>query len=76
MSSNPPSLNPDPVFEEPVWLFPFEGMEAGESFFVPTLRPATMTTIVLDRARAAKRRVKVMTTSHEGYLGVRVWRLR
>ena len=76
MSANPPNPNIDPIFEEPVWLFPFEGMDIGESFFVPTVKPAAMVTVVLERARAAKCRVRVMTVSYEGYLGVRVWKIR
>ena len=27
---------------EPEWVFPFNGMEVGESFFIPTLRFAEM----------------------------------
>ena len=34
---------PDPLLSEPEWLFPFEVMEVGESFFVPTMKPAYMT---------------------------------
>jgi hypothetical protein len=62
--------------EEPVWLFPFEGMSVGESFFIPTLQPARLLYVLDCRAKAAKVKIKSFTTSKDGYLGVRVWRLR
>jgi ethanolamine utilization microcompartment shell protein EutL len=61
--------------QEPEWIFPFEGMDIGESFFIPTLRPAEIIFIVDTRAKAAKVRVKAFTSSKEGHLGVRVWRI-
>lgn len=62
--------------EEPVWLFPFQGMEVGDSFFVPTLKPAEMIYIVDTRAKVAGFKVRAFTSQKEGYLGVRVWRVR
>jgi hypothetical protein len=61
--------------QEPEWIFPFEGMSVGESFFIPTLKPADMIFIVDTRAKVAKVRVKTFTSSKEGHLGVRVWRI-
>jgi hypothetical protein len=61
--------------QEPEWIFPFEGMDIGESFFIPTLRPAEIIFIVDTRAKVAKVRVKAFTSSKEGHLGVRVWRI-
>ena len=29
-------------FKEPEWIFPFEGMLIGDSFFIPTLDPSHM----------------------------------
>ena len=63
------------VFEEPVWIFPFEGMEVGDSFFIPTLHPAQLIYVVDTRAKAAGVRIKSFVTSKEGHLGVRVWRM-
>lgn len=60
--------------EEPVWLFPFQGMSVGDSFFVPTLKPASMIYIVDTRAKALGYKVKIFSTLHDGCLGVRVWR--
>lgn len=60
--------------EEPEWIFPFQQMLQGESFFIPTLKPAEMIFIVDTRAKAAKVKVKAFASSKEGHLGVRVWR--
>lgn len=61
---------------EPVWLLPFEGLEVGESFFIPTLQPAQMIYVIDTRAKVAKVKVKAYTAEKEGCLGVRVWRIR
>lgn len=60
--------------EEPEWIFPFQGMEVGDSFFIPTLKPAEMIYIVDSRAKAYGIKVKAYAMSKEGHLGVRVWR--
>jgi hypothetical protein len=65
-----------PALEEPVWLFPFEYMGVGESFFIPTLKPAEMIYIIDTRAKAAKVKVKAYTAAKDGCIGVRVWRTR
>lgn len=61
--------------DEPVWLFPFNGMDVGDSFFIPTLRPANMVYVADTRAKAAGIKVRALVTTHEGCLGVRVWRI-
>jgi len=65
----------DPLINEPEWVLPFEYMAIGESFFIPTVKPAVMTTTIIERAKAVKIRVRVFTTSKDGCMGVRVWRL-
>lgn len=60
---------------EPEWIFPFYGMEVGDSFFVPTLKPAEMIYIIDCRAKDAKVKIKAFASSKEGHLGVRVWRV-
>jgi len=60
---------------EPEWLFPFEGMEVGDSFFIPTLRPDQMISAVTNGAKRAKVKVVSYTTQKDGNLGVRVWRV-
>jgi hypothetical protein len=63
-------------FDEPDWVFPFEFMAVGDSFFIPTLRPAAMLYIVDTKAKVAKVRVRCYAVSKDGHLGVRVWRIR
>lgn len=60
---------------EPTWIFPFQGMDVGDSFFVPTTKPARMLYVIQERAKAAKIKVKVFVTSRDGHLGVRAWRV-
>lgn len=60
---------------EPEWVFPFEYMQPGDSFFIPTLRPAQMIYAVDNAAKKCHVKVKVYTTEKEGHLGVRVWRM-
>ena len=60
---------------EPEWIFPFDGMNVGDSFFVPTLKPAEMIYIVDTRAKVAKIRVRAYTAVNDDCLGVRVWRV-
>lgn len=64
-----------PVSEEPEFILPFDWMSAGESFFIPTLKPAHMTYTVNQKAYSAKVRVRVYPTTKDGLLGVRVWKL-
>ena len=61
---------------EPEWLLPFEAMKVGDSFFIPTLKPAELIYIVDTRAKVAGVRVKSFTTTKDGHIGVRVWRTR
>lgn len=60
---------------EPEWVFPFQGMEVGDSFFIPTVRPAALLYVVDTRAKAYGIKVKAYPASKEGHLGVRVWRV-
>jgi hypothetical protein len=62
--------------DEPEWVFPFDYMAVGDSFFIPTLRPAKMVYAVDNAAKTAKIKVKIFVTTKEGHLGVRVWRMR
>jgi hypothetical protein len=66
-------LNPTQIIE-PEWLLPFEGMEVGNSFFIPTLRPAELIYSIDCGAKRAGVRVKSYVTHKEGFLGVRCWR--
>lgn len=63
------------LHNEPLWYFPFEVMERGESFFIPTLKTAEMTYAVQEGAKRAKVKVKVFVTMKNDHLGIRVWRV-
>jgi hypothetical protein len=62
--------------EEPEWILPFESMRVGDSFFIPTLRPADMTYIIDTRSKVAEVRVKIYPAIKDNCLGLRVWRVR
>jgi len=61
--------------DDPIWLFPFEGMSVGDSFFVPSVKPSHLIYIIDTRAKAADIRIKAYTSVKDGCLGVRVWRI-
>ena len=63
------------LHNEPEWIFPFEHMERGESFFIPTVKTSNMIYAVETRAKVIKIKVKAFATTKDGHLGVRVWRL-
>jgi len=65
----------DPKTHEPVWIFPFEGMSVGDSFFIPTVQTANMLYVIDTRSKVARIRVKAYAVVEEGILGVRVWRV-
>lgn len=62
--------------QEPEWIFPFEGMEVGNSFFIPTVKLAETIYVVDTRAKEAKVKVKAYAAMKDGCIGVRVWRVR
>jgi hypothetical protein len=67
--------NQDLNLKEPEWVFPFQGMDVGDSFFIPTVRPAGLIYAADSRAKACGIKVKSYASSKEGHLGVRVWRV-
>ncbi|NDG61970.1 MAG: hypothetical protein EBY29_00675 [Planctomycetes bacterium] len=67
---------PESEVNEPEWLLPFEAMEVGDSFFIPTLKPANLIYVIDTRAKAAKYKVRSAIVLKDGYLGVRAWRVR
>ena len=68
------SMTPNEL-KEPEWIFPFQGMEMGDSFFIPTLRFAEMIYAVDSGSKRAKIRVKSYVTVKDSHIGVRVWRV-
>lgn len=60
---------------EPEWVFPFESMGVGDSFFIPTLKTSTMIYAIESGAKRAGIKVRTFVTMKDGCLGVRAWRL-
>jgi len=60
---------------EPEWVFPFDAMEVGNSFFIPTLDPAVLLYAIDCGAKRAKVKVKSYITTHNDLMGVRTWRM-
>jgi ethanolamine utilization microcompartment shell protein EutL len=60
---------------EPEWIFPFEDMNVGDSFFIPTLRPVEMLYVIDTRSKVAGVKIKAYPSSKDKSLGVRVWRI-
>lgn len=58
---------------EPEWIFPFNGMGFGDSFFIPTLRAAPLIYAVTEEAKKARVRIKAYPAVKDGIMGVRVW---
>jgi len=58
---------------EPVWLFPFDYMELGQSFFIPTMNPDRIIAVAYSRAKLSKVKIIAKRDITEGILGVRVW---
>ena len=61
--------------EEPEFILPFEFMEVGNSFFVPTLRIPHMIYTIDTCAKTAGIKVKTYATLCDNLIGVRVWRV-
>jgi hypothetical protein len=63
------------LFNEPEWLFPFDGMEVGDSFFIPTLKSSEVIYSAVEASKKHKLRVKAFAAMKDGIMGVRVWRV-
>jgi hypothetical protein len=63
------------LHNDPEWLFPFEFMDVGDSFFIPTLKSANLIYSIENRAKKAKIRVKTYAVVEEDFMGVRTWRI-
>lgn len=61
--------------QEPQWIFPFEAMLIGDSFFIPTLKPSPMIYALESGAKRAEVKVRCFITKKDGCLGVRAWRI-
>lgn len=63
------------TLSEPEWLFPFQFMSVGESFFIPTMHTAQMIYQVTEASKRAGVKIRTFATTKEGHQGVRVWRI-
>ena len=61
--------------DEPVWLLPYASIEIGDSFFIPTVRPAYLTYVIDTTSKKEGVKVKVFTVTEKDVLGVRAWRV-
>ena len=68
--------NPIISFDEPEWVFPFQYMEVGESFFMPTIRPAYANYVIDKTSKRVGVVMKTYTVNEDDVLGVRSWRVR
>ena len=66
---------PSRPLDEPLWDLPLDIMEIGQSFFIPTMKPAYMTYVIDCAAKKLGVKAKTYTTVQDGVLGVRVWRI-
>jgi hypothetical protein len=63
------------LFSEPIWLFPFDGMEVGDSFFIPTLKSSEAIYSAVEASKKHNLRVKAFAAMKDGIMGIRVWRV-
>lgn len=57
------------------WLFPFDSMQAGDSFFIPSVKTAELIFSIERGAKRSKVRVKTQIVIEDDLMGVRTWRL-
>jgi len=66
---------PPPLEPEPEWLFPYDFMNVGDSFFIPTMRPAHMMYVIDTTSKKVGVAIKAYPRTEKGVLGVRAWRV-
>ena len=59
---------------EPIWHYPLEDMEQGDSFFIPTLEPSRVSKEIKTVAKDLKVKVRVKGTVYDNIIGLRIWR--
>lgn len=65
----------NPLRDEPSWIYPFMGMNIGDSFFIPTMRSAEIIYSAMEAGKEFGIRVKAYAQMKDGIMGVRVWRV-
>ena len=61
------------LHNDPEWLFPYEMMQVGDSFFIPTLKSAPLIYSIETAAKRAKVKVKTYAVVEDDLMGVRTW---
>jgi hypothetical protein len=61
--------------DEPEWLFPYEFMDVGDSFFIPTLRPSHLVYTIDVTSKKVGVPMQAHIRHEGGVLGVRAWRV-
>ena len=64
------------LHNEPEWVLPFENMEIGDSFFIPTLKPSPLIYATDSGAKRAQVKIKSFITQKNNCMGVQVWRVK
>lgn len=72
MSKKPPAPQQN---SEPEWLFPYEFMNVGDSFFIPTMKPAFMIYMIEVTSKKVGVEMKAFPRHEKNVLGVRAWRV-
>lgn len=73
----PTQLENEEFRQEPEWLLPFESMEVGDSFFIPTLHPKTLAKVIdVTAARAGVKVKYFITRNSDDIYGLRIWRVK
>ena len=63
------------LHDDPEWLFPFEMMQSGDSFFIPTLKSSALIYVIEKGAKRAQVKVRTRAVIEDGLMGVRTWRI-
>lgn len=63
------------LHDEPEWIFPYQDMHVGDSFFIPTMKPSEMISAMHGGAKRLKIKVRTYITLKNNHIGVRCWRI-
>lgn len=63
------------LHKEPGWIYPFMGMDIGDSFFIPTMKSSEIIYSAMEAGKEYGIKVKAYAAMKDGIMGVRVWRV-
>jgi hypothetical protein len=63
------------LHKEIEWLFPFDSMQVGDSFFIPSIQTGPLIFSLERGAKKAGVRVKTQVVVEDKLMGVRTWRV-